>query len=45
MQPWVHPDDYYAVRFAMYEAIKIAFDEAGIGIPYPQQVVHLQRRE
>lgn len=45
MQPWVHPDDYYAVRFAMYEAIKIAFDEAGIGIPYPQQVVHLQRGE
>lgn len=43
MQPWVHPDYYWATKFALNEAIKIAFDEAGIGIPYPQMVVHMKQ--
>ncbi len=38
---WCHPDDYFAVREALTEAVKVALDEAGIGIPYPQLDVHL----
>mgnify|MGYP000571977985 CR=1 FL=1 len=43
MQPWVKPDHYYSVGFAMYEEVKLAFDAEGIGLPYPQRVVHLKK--
>lgn len=45
MQPWTTPDDYYTVRWDMYEQIKIAFDAAKIGIPFPQRVVHLKKQD
>lgn len=32
---WVNQEDYYTVKFQMEEAVKIAFDENGITIPYP----------
>ncbi len=41
VRPWVLSADYWNVRAAMLENIKIAFDEAGISIPYPQTDVHL----
>ena len=41
VRPWVKSDDYWPVFFDSHEAIKIAFDEAGITIPYPQRDVHL----
>ncbi len=45
VRPWVRTADYWAVRFALLERIKLAFDEAGITIPYPQQDVHLYRAD
>lgn len=41
VRPWVNKEDYWAVRFAMMENIKRAFDDNGISIPYPQQDVHM----
>lgn len=41
VRPWVNTADYWAVRWALTEAIKNALDAAGIGIPYPQMDVHI----
>ncbi len=41
VRPWVKGSDYWDVRFDLTERIKKAFDDAKIGIPYPQQDVHL----
>ncbi len=35
VRPWVKTEDYWAVRFALNEKIKLAFDEQNITIPYP----------
>jgi len=40
VRPWVKSSDYWSVRFALTEAIKVAFDEANINIPYSQLQVH-----
>lgn len=37
---WVDAGDYWGVRWDITKKIKITFDEKGISIPYPQQVVH-----
>jgi small conductance mechanosensitive channel len=39
--PWVKTEDYLAVKSEVTEKIKLAFDENGISIPYPQMDVHL----
>ncbi len=41
--PWVHPDNYWGVWFDTHEAVKKAFDEAGVSIPFPQRDVHLHQ--
>lgn len=41
MRVWTKTGDYWALRFDTIETIKKRFDEAGIGIPYPQRDVHL----
>lgn len=41
VRPWVKTADYWAVMFALTEAIKKAFDKEGISIPFPQRDVHL----
>jgi len=41
VRPWVKKEDYWDVRFAMMEQIKMVFDKNGISIPYPQQDVHM----
>lgn len=38
---WVDAKDYWGVYFDMHEAVKKAFDEGGISIPFPQQDVHM----
>ena len=38
---WAKTEDYWDVFFETNEAVKLRFDEAGIGIPYPQRDVHL----
>lgn len=41
VRPWVNSEDYWPFYFDMHEKIKIAFDEAGISIPFPQRDVHM----
>lgn len=43
LRGWCATEDYWEVYFDLLEAIKTAFDEQGIGIPYPQMDVHLQK--
>ena len=38
---WVKSGDYWGVHFDMNEAVKLRFDEEGIGIPYPTRDVHV----
>lgn len=38
---WCNAADFFAVKEAATRAVKLALDEAGIGIPYPQMDVHL----
>lgn len=37
---WVATSDYWDVHFDMLEKVKLAFDEKGISIPYPQMDIH-----
>ena len=39
---WVKSEDYWTVRFDILEAVKKAFDESGITIPYNQLDVHVK---
>lgn len=45
VRPWVASPDYWAVRFDLNEKIKLAFDEAGISIPFPQMDLHLHETQ
>ncbi len=40
VRAWTKAIDYFATKLALTENIKLAFDEAGITIPYPQVQVH-----
>ncbi|MFQ6104497.1 MAG: mechanosensitive ion channel family protein [Candidatus Glassbacteria bacterium] len=40
-RPWVKKEDYWDVKFDVTRKVKEAFDENGIEIPFPQQVVHM----
>jgi small conductance mechanosensitive channel len=42
VRPWCKTGDYWCVYFDTHENIKLAFDEQGISIPYPQMDVHQQ---
>ncbi|MGD2116925.1 MAG: mechanosensitive ion channel [Chromatiales bacterium] len=41
VRSWVKSGDYWGVLFSLTEAVKLRFDQEGIGIPYPQRDVHL----
>ena len=41
VRPFVKVDDYWDVYFDVTEKMKLALDEAGISIPFPQRDVHL----
>jgi small conductance mechanosensitive channel len=43
VRPWVKSADYWPVRAAMLEKIKLAFDANGISIPFPQRDVHFHQ--
>ncbi|MEO9656307.1 mechanosensitive ion channel family protein [Marinomonas sp.] len=45
VRPWVNAEDYWTVRADVLEKVKYAFDERGVGIPYPQMDVHLHKQE
>ncbi len=41
---WVNSGDYWTVNFDLLEAIKLAFDNNGIEIPYQQLDVHVKNK-
>ena len=41
VRPWAKASDHPAATLELLELIKVALDEANIGIPYPQRDVHL----
>ena len=41
VRPWVKVDDYWGVYFDMTEKIKVALEENGLSIPFPQRDVHM----
>jgi len=45
VRPWVKSSDWWSVRCDVIERVKLAFDEAGISIPFPQMDVHLHKQE
>ncbi|MBU8869936.1 MAG: mechanosensitive ion channel [Gemmatimonadales bacterium] len=45
VRPWVNSGDYWGVFFDFHKNCKEAFDAAGIDIPFPQTVVHVQKSE
>ncbi len=44
-RPWVNTSEYWPTLWSLTEAIKLALDDAGIGIPYPQMDVHLHQQQ
>ncbi|KFZ39271.1 mechanosensitive ion channel protein [Shewanella mangrovi] len=42
VRPWVNSSDYWPTHFDLMEKIKLALDENGIGIPYPQMDIHVK---
>lgn len=42
VMPWCQPENYWAVHFNSLEQCKIALDQAGVPIPFPQLDVHLK---
>lgn len=40
-RPWVKPADYWAVYFDLVEKGKVALEDGGCSIPYPQRDVHM----
>ncbi len=42
---WVQSPDYWPLFFDFQEKVKIAFDQEGISIPFPQMDVHLSKAE
>jgi len=44
VRPWVKTADYWGVYFDFQEKVKLAFDEAGIEIPFPQMTVHTSEK-
>ncbi|GAA0855787.1 mechanosensitive ion channel family protein [Aliiglaciecola litoralis] len=45
VRPWVKSGDYWTVKYDFTEAVKLRFDEEGIGIPFPQMDVHLHKQD
>lgn len=45
VRPWVSVVDYWAVHFALTEAIKKGLEAGGCSIPYPQRDVHLYKHD
>ncbi len=41
VRPWVKTADYWPVRYALLENIKLGLEQAGLTIPFPQRDVHL----
>lgn len=44
LKVWCKTEDYWDVKYFLEENVKLAFDEAGITIPFPQMDVHIRRK-
>ncbi len=42
-RPWSKTEDYWTVYWDLTQQVKIAFDRAGISIPFPQRDVHIHQ--
>lgn len=42
VRPWVKTEEFWDVRADLLENVKIAFDEHGITIPFPQRELHVR---
>ncbi len=42
-RPWVRSPDFWQTRSDLLEKVKLEFDAAGVGIPFPQMDVHLEQ--
>jgi small conductance mechanosensitive channel len=45
VRPWTKSADYWGVFWDTTEAVKLKFDEAGVGIPYPQMDIRIEQGE
>lgn len=45
VRPWVKTEDFWPVKFDLTERIKLAFDEGGVTIPFPQMDIHFFKPE
>jgi len=43
VRPWVQASDYWGLHGDFHKSCKEAFDAAGIDIPFPQTVVHMNK--
>jgi small conductance mechanosensitive channel len=43
VRPWVESENYFEVKYAVIEAVKMAFDARGVSIPFPQMDVHMEK--
>ncbi|GAB3112001.1 mechanosensitive ion channel family protein [Pseudomaricurvus hydrocarbonicus] len=43
VRPWCESAHYWDVYFGTHERLKLAFDQAGITIPFPQRDVHIKQ--
>lgn len=45
LKVWCETSRYWDVKYYLEERVKLAFDEAGIEIPYPQMDIYVKRRQ
>ncbi len=45
VRPWVKSADYWGLYWDFMEKVKLTFDAEGISIPYPQQDLHLYKKD
>lgn len=43
VRPWTRTTEYWAVLFDLTETLKVELEAAGVGIPFPQMDVHLDK--
>ena len=43
LKVWCRTEKYWDIKYFLEENVKIAFDEHGINIPYPQMDVHITK--
>lgn len=45
IRAWAARENYWAARYDLQEEIKVALDQAGINIPFPQRDIHIVSEE